>query len=133
MSFLDVDLENTPDIEVMPEGEAEVRCIKAELTESNAGNDMVVLTMEPLNPPAGAVIDDIKDYLVLPHGEMTEKQQIRRKKELKAACEAFGVDFSGGGFDTEHFEGSTGWVVLSQEESPDYGAQNRVDRYVTQA
>lgn len=128
--FIDMDLGDTPELSLVPEGERRLRVIDSEVRESNSGNDMLVLTMEY---PQDELTEEIRDYFVFPTQDDDQRTVIRKKGNIEEVCDAFGVDFSAGGFDPDDFIGSEAEAIISHSEDPEYGEQANVQRYVTPA
>lgn len=129
MGFIDVDVEDTPELELVPEGERTLRCIEADQRESNSGNEMIVLTLED---PQNELTEEVREYLVLPGPEDDQRTSIRKKQAIKDACQAFGVD-PAGGFETSGFIGKQADAIVAHDSDPEYGEQARVQRFVTPA
>lgn len=129
MSILDLNLENTPELRTVEADEYKVRCHDCEVSmKEETGNKYILMRLDIPKIPESK---DIVHVLMLPSSDDSEKQQIRRKNNIKEAAEAFGIDYSGG-LDTDNFIGESAWALLSEETDPEYGPQNRVRRFVTQ-
>jgi hypothetical protein len=128
MSFLDYDLQNVPELEVLPEGEYELRILACEVKTSQAGNPMVSLS---LDCPAEPNSKGIHHTIMLPTDADDEKKRNGRLRSLKGFCEAFGINTVGGITLDDSVVGNTGWAIIAIESSPEYGDQNRVRRFVT--
>ncbi len=127
--FIDVGLDDVPELELVPEGERTLRCTGAEMDVSNAGNDMLVLRLEDAQ---NEMTEVLRHYLVLPAEGDDQRTEIRKKQSLRDACLAFGVDFSGG-FSADEFIGKQADVIISHDEDPEYGPSANVQRFVTEA
>jgi len=124
-----MNLEDTPELSTVEEGEYEVRCTDVEKRHSEkTGGDYLLLRLEIPTIPES---EQITEVLMLPTENDSEKQQIRRKNAIKRAAQAFGVGISGG-VETEDFIGESAWCILTEEEDEEYGMQNRVRRFVTE-
>lgn len=129
MSFLDVALDDVPELKALEEGEYEVQITSADIGESDkTGGKYLMLRLEVPTEPESK---DFTHVLMLPADGDSEKQRIKRLSRLKEAMEAFGYDYSQG-IETDALEGLTSWAYLAVEESGEYGEQNRVRRFVTQ-
>lgn len=127
MAFLDLSLEDVPELEALEEGEYQVQITSAEIGESDkTGGKYVMLRLEV---PAVAESKDFTHVLMLPADGDSEKQKIKRLNRLKEAMQAFGYDYSNG-IETEELVGLEAWAYLMVEESAEYGEQNRVRRFV---
>jgi hypothetical protein len=128
MSFiLDVETQNAPEFKSLPDGtEAELRIVKAEMKNSGKGDPALVLRFDI---PAEPYSKDINFWIMLPKNgddEKTVAQKQNRLKTLKAAFKLAPV----GPLSAEDMEGAKGWAILGEEESAEYGSQNRVKRFV---
>lgn len=128
--FIDMDLGDTPELSLIPEGERELRVIDTDVRESNSGNQMLVLTMEY---PQDELTEELNDYFVFPQPDDDQRTVIRKKGSLEEVCDAFGVDYSAGGFDPNDFIGERATAIISHSEDPEYGESANVQRYVTPA
>lgn len=127
MSFIDVNLDDVPEIDALPEGEYQLRVTETpELREKN-NSKFILVRLEAVDHPNSK---DITHVQFLPRPDDREKDKARTLGQVRDFCQAFGVDFSGGGFNLEDFVGETAWAVLGEEESAQYGRQNRVVRWV---
>lgn len=127
MSFLDVNLQDTPELEALAEGEYKVQINRVEEGESQTGSGKYLLFR--LEVPSEPTSKDITDVIMLDDPSQSEKTNIKRLNRLKRALDAFGYDYSDG-VNTEDLEGLEAWAYLTVEEDPKYGEQNRVSRYV---
>lgn len=104
----------------LPEGEYEAVIADCDYGESKAGNDMATMKVEVTTESGGKVF--VRDWLVN-HAKMLWK--------LKDLAKAVGKlrEFDEGSFEPHHAVGVPLIVVLSEEEDPKYGEQNRVAGY----
>lgn len=128
-SFYEVALEDTPELEALPEGEYRVQVTDAKLDVSdNTGGQYLLLRLEVPSEPTSK---DFTEVFMLPTSEDSEKQRIKRLSRVKKACNALGYDYSAyGGLDPEAFKGLEGWAHLGVETDSQYGEQNRVREWV---
>lgn len=128
-SFIDISLEDTPELKALPEGEYQVQATSAELgTSEKSGGKYLLLRLEVPTEPTSK---DMTHVLMLPAQQDTEKQIIKRKNRIKQAMDAFGYDYAGqGGIDPDALTGMEAWAYLTVEEDPEYGTQNRIRRFV---
>lgn len=128
-SFIDISLEDVPELKALPEEEYQVQIRDAEIGTSNkTGGKYLLLRLEV---PAEPSSKDFTHVLMLPAQGDSEKQIIKRKNRIKEAMEAFGYDFaSRGGIDPEMLVGLEAWAYLTVEENSEYGTQNNVRRFV---
>ena len=125
--MIDLGLEDATEPEALEEGEYRVRVTNSELTESQAGNRMLVLTLEPVNYPDAQLI---REYMVFPSEDDNARVTNSKKLSIKRACDALGVGYE---FEPEEFIGKEAIALLSYEDDPEYGEQNRVRRFQTGA
>ena len=121
MPFIKESLDDITEGEVVPEGEYDLKIIKAAEKESQKGNDMVALTIK---------IDDsdypnaklVGHWLLSPDGAEPDVAYIR-KLEYKRFCVCFDLPFD---CEVEDMVGSTGRAMLVQEEGDDGEMYNRL-------
>lgn len=130
MSFLDFNLNDVPELIALPEGEYQLRILEIEVKTSQAGNPMVQMRLDVPEEPNSK---GITHTIMLPTQADDEKKRNGRLRSLKAFCDAFGIDHSNGITLDESVVGSTGWAILGIEDSPEYGEQNRVRRFIAGA
>lgn len=131
MSFiLDVPTENAPEFKTLPDGsEVEIRIVSAEMKNSKAGAPMLALR---LDVPAEPYVNDINHFIMLPTNSDDEKTAGRKLNRLKDFKAAFRLP-AAGSIASEDMEGATAWAILGEEDSPDFGKQNRVKRFLAGA
>lgn len=129
MSFiLDVDTENAPEFKSLPEGtECQVRIVKAEIKNSAKGDPMLAMRFDIPEEPYSK---DINHFIMLPNNKDDDKQKAQKQNRLKEFKAAFGLP-PAGAISTDDMEGSKAWAILGEEESQEFGKQNRVKRFVT--
>jgi len=128
MSFiLDVETENAPEFKSLPDGtECEVRILKAEIKNSKAGDPMLALRLDiPEEPYA----KDINHFIMLPSTHDDEKQKAQKQNRLKEFKAAFSLP-PVGAISTDDMESSKAWAILGEEESQEFGKQNRIKRFI---
>ena len=134
MGFLNINLTDVPELVLLDDGEQYLRVVGATIKESKgektAGQRMINLRLESTEVPNS---DDIFHIMMLPHPDAGEKVNIRRLNDIRAACDALGVAYSAQGVRINDFIGAEGWAVVTTEESPQYGKQNRISDWVTGA
>ena len=129
MSFLDYNLNDVPELTALPDGqEYELRILECEVKTSAAGNPMVITRFDVPSEPNSKGITHV---MMLPTQADDEKKRNGRLRALKMFCEAFDIPTDGGIELGENVVGNTGWAILGIEDSPEYGEQNRVRRFVT--
>lgn len=124
-SFLDLDLENVPTLITLPEGEYKVRIASCEVKTSQSNKQYINVRFDV---PSEPMSEDIYHLLMLPSNEATEKQNIRRRADIRDFCLAFGVEPSRPAMND--FIGQEGWVLLAEEDDPQYGKRNVVKKVV---
>jgi len=134
MSFLELNLNDVPDLNALEDGEYELRLTSAELrTVNNAastynGAQFILLKFDVPSEPNSK---GITHTLFLPREVDDDKDRNARLRQLKAFCDAFDIDYTRG-IDIEELKNSaaTGWALLKMEDDPEYGEQNRIRRFV---
>ena len=127
MGVLDnLDLENVPELEVVTEGEYEVRIMDAgDHVSKNTGNNMVRLVLEILSEPNA---DTIYHYITLPQMDDDERKRNGKLRRIKDFLAAFGLDQQS---DYADWIGATGWALIGSEEDERTGnPRNNVKRFI---
>lgn len=125
MSLLNLNLNDVPDEKVVEPGEYQLVVTKAEVkTSTNSGNEMIAVFFNIVGETDAKMV---ADYLVLP--TKGSDQNNKRLRDIKSFCLACGVDISGG-INVEEFKGKQPWANLKIDNSDEYGASNKVGRYV---
>lgn len=127
MGVLDnLDLENVPELEVVTEGEYEVRIMDAgDHVSKNTGNNMVRLVLEILGEPNA---DTIYHYITLPQMDDDERKRNGKLRRIKDFLAAFGLDQQS---DYADWIGATGWALIGSEEDERTGnPRNNVKRFI---
>jgi hypothetical protein len=125
MAFIKLNLEGVKESEAVPEGEYDLRIVKAEDRESKKGNDMTVVTMriEDADQPNPA---PVLYFLVHSMDGLSDEAKHFRLLEHKRFLELFGVDYSDGGFDSDDLVGQTARCFLIQENDENDIPRNRL-------
>lgn len=128
MSFiLDVETENAPEFKSLPDGtECQVRIMSAEIKNSKKGDPMLALRFDVPDEPYAK---DINHFIMLPTSNDDEKQKAQKQNRLKEFKAAFGLA-PAGAISTDDMEGNKAWAILGEEESQEYGKQNKIKRFV---
>jgi len=128
MSFiLDVDSANAPEFHSLADGtEVELRISKAEVRNSKAGDPMLALR---LDIPAEPYSKDINHFIMLPNNKDDAKQTAQKQNNIKVFKATFGLPPTGP-ISSEDMEGAKGWAILGEEETQEYGKQNKVKRFI---
>lgn len=128
MSIIDFNIDSVQDLVTLPDGEHELRIIAAEIYKKEGTNrQSIKVSFKAQGEPNAATI---YQYIGIPGGDDDEEKRENKKRQLKSFCEAFNVDLSSGGIDTDTLPGLTGWAVLATEADPQYGDRNVVKRFV---
>lgn len=120
MPFIRESLEDVTEAKAAPEGEYDLRILKAKQKESKAGNDMIELMV---------AFDDGTDampffhYLLSWDDGTPDEQVVNRKREIKRFCAAFDAPED---FEDSDLVGLTGKMFVKQEDSTDGIPRNRM-------
>lgn len=125
MPFINVDLNNAQEPDIVPEGSYNLRIVKAEDGESKQGNEMttVYIKVESDDFPNSQII---KHWLTYPNSGTPEDQRAMRLIDIKRFLTCFGIKFEGEGFNSEDLVGATGECLVTQEEADDGNTYNRL-------
>lgn len=127
MSFLEMALDDVPELDAVAEGEYQLRIMSAEVkTSQKTGGNYLGVRLEVVDE----VAKDINHVIMLPASTMSEKETIIAKNRLKYFYDSFGIDYSAGSVNLETVVGLTGFALLTVEESDQYGRQNRVKQFL---
>lgn len=110
--FVGVNLQDIPDAAIAEPGEWLVKVENIVSKQSKAGSAMLVLQ---LSFPDSPDTEHFFDNLVMPQPDSNEKATRFLLRRLKAACEAFQVDWSAEGFDASEFLGKEALVQVDAE------------------
>jgi len=126
--ILDVETENAPVFTTLPDGsEVELRVVKAEVKNAKTtGAPMLALRFDI---PSDPYTKDINLNIMLPDKDDDEKTSAQKKNRLKDFKHAFGLP-PAGPLTEEDIERSKGWAILGEEESAEYGKQNKIKRFI---
>jgi len=132
-SFLDLNLDAVPEMSTVPGGrEYKLKISSVDTQESKgdktAGQSMLKVRFTILDHSDTA---PLYEYIMLPSDQADEDTNNMRKRQLKNLIQALGWDLSQG-FNIDELVGEECWAILDEEESPQYGKQNRVKRYVAE-
>lgn len=126
---IDVDTTDAVEMGPVPAGEYKLQCVKAEAKSGEGKNGPwkgVSLLFDIPDEISAALVSHM---IFLPNESQTEKQKAQAVGQLKVFKEAFGFG------PTETFRphdlvGKEVWATLTVKDDPEYGAQNRVQRFV---
>lgn len=133
IDLVDQNIADTPEPVVLPaDSEVKLRIIAADYAhkeDKNNGNPYMMIRFEVCDDP---LAKEIGKFFALPCANVDAKRNEGNKRSLKYLGEAFGVDFNRP-FDSDELVGLEGWAILGVETSEQYGDQNYVKRFVTEA
>lgn len=120
MPFIKESLSDVTEARPAPEGEYELRILKATEGESKKGHPMVTVLLGFADgtdaPPFG-------QWLLGWTDELEDEEILRRKREIKRFCAVFDVPED---FDAEDLKGETGTCFVGVEEGDDGVMRNRL-------
>jgi len=125
MSLLDYNMENIPEEHSVPAGEYPVKLVKVSQKTSKSGNPMLEVI---LNIMEDADARNVFHYITLPTEGDEEGVRNQKLRRLKEFLTAFDIDTSGP-VDTDELGGETGFAILKEEESEEFGTRNTVARF----
>lgn len=116
MAFIAQALDDAQESQPVPQGEYDLRILKAERKESAKGNMMTAVLIKVEDPeyPNASLINH---FLVDVTKDTPPNQAYMRLLDLKRFLQAFGVVYEGNGYDDEDLPGSTGRMTVDQEEN----------------
>ena len=133
MSVLEsLDLDNIPEVEILPPDEYEMKVISSEVKDSTADDapadakNVVVILEAVAHPNANHVFR----YFSLPNSGDTERTRNQKLRWLKEFLDAFKLDKSDIG--TEGAKGAVGWALLGTR-TYDGREQNDVKKFIVPA
>jgi hypothetical protein len=128
MSFLDLNVNDVPDLTVLPEGEEyELRILECEIKTSSKGNQGIQCRFDC---PAEPNSKDITHWIGIPDASADEKKRNAALRRIRDFCICFGIN-TVGGIDLSDVQGRTGWAILAIENDDTYGEQNKIKRFIT--
>lgn len=122
----DLDLENVPELEAVPEGEYEVRIMAADTHVSKtSGQTMIKVVLEIVGQPNA---DTIYHYITLPQVDDDERKRNGKLRRIKEFLSAFGLSQQS---DFPEWLGQTAWALIGQEADDRTGLpRNVVKRFI---
>ncbi|OQB10003.1 MAG: hypothetical protein BWY21_00567 [Parcubacteria group bacterium ADurb.Bin216] len=127
MSFLNQNYDNVKEPKSVPEGEYELRILAAEVKVSaNTGGEFLSIKCEILGE---AYAKDVNYVIMQPTSsddEKTRNMKLLRNTRLLEACNLNPATTS----NVNELVGCTFWAILGEEESAEYGTQNRIKKLV---
>lgn len=129
MSFLDYDTTAVPELTVLEDGEHKLRILSCEVKNSKKGDPMVALRFDDPSEPNAK---DFNHFIMLPASGDDEKKKNNKLRQLKEFCDCFSIERSARGIDLNESEvvGLEGWALVGTENTPEYGDQNKVRRFI---
>lgn len=124
-SRLDVNFDDVYDFETVPDSEeVQLRVTSAEIYRKEGGTRANLhLVFEVLDNPKAS---DIHLYMGIPNRDEDAKTANRLKLRLKAFYDAAEADPRGA---VGELVGSTLWVIVGEEEDPQYGKRNFIRKF----
>jgi len=123
MPRINVDLDDAQELEIAPEGEYELRIVKAEDGESKSGNDMTTVTIAFEGHPEW---QPLKHWITYPNAATPPDQRAMRLIDIKRFLVCFGISHDDTGFDSDDLVGQTGECLVIQEKADDGNTYNRM-------
>ena len=123
MPRINVELQDAAELEIAPEGEYDLRIVKAEDGESKKGNEMTTLTLAFEGHPEW---QPLKHWVLYPSADMEKNQRAMRVVEIKRLLVCFNVEHDEAGFDSDGLVGQVGRSLVIQEEADDGNTYNRL-------
>lgn len=126
-SFLDVETEGAPEFTSLPDGtEVQLRLLNAEIKNSKAGDPMLAIRYDV---PEYPYAKDINHFIMLPNNDDDAKRKAQKQNRLKDWKAAHDLPPTGP-ISIDDMEGAKAWAILGEEDSQDFGKQNRIKRFV---
>lgn len=125
LDFLDLgDLSEVQELQTVPEGEYTLRIIALELRKKNNAYLFAKFAIE-----GESGTKPVQHTFMLPKPDDDPDTADRRKRSIKHFYQAFGIPLTGPVYFSEYI-GATGRALLSEEEDPEFGAQNRIRKFI---
>jgi hypothetical protein len=112
-------IEYDPMGNLLPQGDYEFYVVHASEGQTRNGKPMLKMAYEVYDSKGGK--HEIRDFIVVVPSYIFK---------LKQLCDSVGVNFEKGSIDADQFVGLKGKLSLKQDYDEDYGAQNRVAKYL---
>ena len=129
-SFLDLgNLDDVAELTTKPLGEYEVQLTNLEQgAGKDSGKKYLRADLDIIGEPDTKSITHI---MMLPTPEDPEKQRKSRLRAIKHFYSAFGVPTDGTIVIYANYIGRTGWAILDEENSSQFGKRNRVKQFTS--
>ena len=129
MGFLDYDLNDDQEpTAVAGDQEYKLRITDVRQGTDKNGNPYLLPRFEVVGEPTAK---EFTKFLRLPNANLDAKQLNNCKWALKVFFDAFDLDANSIG-SAEEMIGHEGWAILGLEESPEWGEQNFVKKFLVQ-
>lgn len=129
-SLLDLNLDEVPELAMIPVGDHKIRCASADVRRKKDGTGTYInLRCESSADP---MTDDIYVRVGLPSDQDDQKTVIRKKQRLVEMLQAFGIT-PGSSLNVESLVGQEAWVIIKHVEDPEYGNKAEVERFTRAA
>lgn len=122
---------NVPDPEAVEAGTYELRLIGADIRKQKPekGQGRFIFARFAIVGEQSA--KSVTNVMMFPDGK-DEDRDYMNKLTIRRFYDAFGVDYSGSDVDLADGKGNTHWAILGVETNPQYGDQNKIQRWVTE-
>lgn len=125
MAFIKQDLGDVRESQPVPEGEYDLRIIKADRVESKKGNMMTKVLIR-IDDPDYPNASPISHFLVDITKDTPEDQAQMRKLDQKRFLVAFDVPHDDNGYDSDDLPGAEARMLLTRDENDDGMVFNRL-------
>lgn len=126
-SFLDIDLNDIPEMRILDEGEEALLVIdRAQKGTSKAGEPYVMVFLSHSQDPT---VKTFSQYYGLGKSDEDPKSKQSKLDRFRNFVRDIGVDFSSG-LDLNEFAGKEIWAIVKVTENEEYGAQNAVKTFL---
>lgn len=122
----DLDLDNVPELVVVPEGEYELRIVEAgDHISKTTGQNMVRLVLVVESEPNA---ENIYHYISLPQVEDDERKRNGKLRRIRDFLAAFGLPQQS---EYSEWVGATGWALVGSEVNERTGEPvNSIKRFI---
>lgn len=129
MGVLDqFDLDNVPELEILPEGEEQVMIVSAEDYVGQTSGKVSIKVI--LSFPEHANASDIFHYIAIPAPEDDERTKNNKLRRANKFLAAFGLTKQD---DYADWCGKTAWALIGQEPDNNGEMRNTIKNFVTSA
>jgi hypothetical protein len=126
MPVINVDTSGAVEPTVVAAGtEVELRIVDVKVANDKNGHLYMMPRFEVVGEPYSK---EFTKFLGMPHAEMDAKKKNQTLSALQAFERCFGCNLQQD--DTDQIVGLTGWAILGVEETPEYGEQNYVKKFI---